>query len=200
MAGFTGSWLRLCFPLASSLVLLLTRVSCLLPAATPNCSSPRHPTILWMPPARLPQPSFPPSPALCLANGASTHPSPKPGAWASCLFSPLLLSLPIRDRVLPIPSALSSPSLLSRLKYPPKVAAWGPGHLDPSFCSAGHQLWDLRLTTSLHQPSMSLYLRMNSHLQQTSVRWHCPRNCPHRRKLTPGGERAFNRIIIYLVD
>lgn len=170
------------------------------PQIAPGPGIPPLAGILWMPTARLPQPSFPPSTALCLANGASTHPSPKPGAWASCLFSPLFLSLLIRDRVLPVPAALSSPSLLSRLKYPTKVAAGGPGHLDPSFCSAGHQLWDFRLTTSLLQPSMSLYLRMHSRLQQTSVWWHCPRNCPHWRMLTPGGEHAFNQIIICLVN
>lgn len=145
------------------------------------------------PPFLLPQPSAwqmvpAPTPLLSQEPGllASSLPYSSPSNQRQSPFCPLWV--------------LSSPSLLSGLKDPPRTAAWGPGHLGLSFFSAGHQLWDLRLTTSLLQPSMSLYLRMHSRLQQTSMQWHCPRNCPHWRKLTPGGEHAFNQIIIYLFN
>lgn len=79
------------------------------------------------------------------ADGATVHPIPEPGAWPSRLFSPLLPHLQsgtesFRSHIHPL---LSLSALMSQ-----GVATSGPRHLDPNPCTAGHQLWDLRLASS----------------------------------------------------
>lgn len=89
------------------------------------------------------------------ANGAIIHPNPEPGAWVSRLFSPLLATPPIRDRVLWIPHPPSPLPALRDVEDSPRVAALGPGDLDPNHGCAGRGLWDLRLVLPLSDPQFS---------------------------------------------
>lgn len=71
--------------------------------------------------------------------------SQEPGLLASSLFCCLTSNQ--GQSPLDPASTLSSLSLSALMSQ--GVATSGPRHLDPNPCAAGHQLWDLRLTSSL---------------------------------------------------